>query len=601
MLYAQNACRLSVSPSSSSSSSLLYSLSHLAASASSSSSIYRALRRVGAARPLRYHGYHSHNCNHHHRRTEIFPQHWRHVSFTTSYTTNSFSTSSSTLSSSSSSSSTITTATTAALRSRTGKQLLYTKLKRPTTTTTTTVVAEAQPAHIGIAKMASKHSHNHNHDHDHDHDHDHEHEHEHDHGHSHSHGLFSHHHHHNPADNIFLTSKNKADAGVRITRIGLFVNVLMAISKGFGGWYFHSQALIADAMHALTDLVSDFMTLATVSWALKPPTKMFPNGFGKVESLGSLGVSSLLLFGGLAMGLNSVEILYTQLTGDTLPTFLQGLGHSHSHIGMDHGHGHDHHLHHGHDHGHDHSHSHSSHSHVEIGPNIHAAWLAGGSILVKEWLYRATMKIAKERKSSVLASNAVHHRIDSLTAMVALVSISLSNILHGASWLDPVGGLLVSLMVIRAGWSNTRAALFELADMGIEDDMCYEIKKVAANTLKEERLAGVKEGVAGTIKSVGGIKSGQNFLVDITVSLEGVATLEDMARIEGMLRSRVGEEVRGVRKVRVKFIAEGEEEVSEFVENREEEDLGSDSEHEHEHEHENGHHGHEHGEKKKEK
>ncbi|KAF3204826.1 hypothetical protein TWF191_002169 [Orbilia oligospora] len=276
----------------------------------------------------------------------------------------------------------------------------------------------------------------------------------------------------------------------------------MAISKGFGGWYFHSQALIADAMHALTDLVSDFMTLATVSWALKPPTKMFPNGFGKVESLGSLGVS--------------------------------------------------------------------------------------------------TMKIAKERKSSVLASNAVHHRIDSLTAMVALISISLSNILQGASWLDPVGGLLVSLMVIRAGWSNSRAALFELADMGIDDEMCYEIKKVAENTLKAERLAGVKPGVAGKVKSVGGIKSGQNFLVDITVALEeATVTLEDMARIEGMLREQVGEGVRGVRKVRVKFIEEGKEEVSEFVE-RGEEDLESESGSEAGHSHENGGEC-KHGEKKKEK
>ncbi|KAF3097497.1 hypothetical protein TWF706_007354 [Orbilia oligospora] len=372
----------------------------------------------------------------------------------------------------------------------------------------------------------------------------------------------------------------------------------MAISKGFGGWYFHSQALIADAMHALTDLVSDFMTLATVSWALKPPTKMFPNGFGKVESLGSLGVSSLLLFGGLAMGLNSVEVLYTQFTGESLPTFLQGLGHSHSHIGIDHGHDHGHH-HHGHDHGHDHGAGHG-HSHVEIGPNINAAWLAGGSILVKEWLYRATMKIAKERKSSVLASNAVHHRIDSLTAMVALISISLSNILQGASWLDPVGGLLVSLMVIRAGWSNTRAALFELADMGIDDEMCYEIKKVAENTLKAERLAGVKPGVAGKVKSVGGIKSGQNFLVDITLALEeATVTLEDMARIEGMLREQVGEGVRGVRKVRVKFIEEGKEEVSEFVE-RAEEDLESESGSEAGHSHENGGEC-KHGEKKKEK
>ncbi|KAK6536974.1 hypothetical protein TWF281_001179 [Arthrobotrys megalospora] len=551
MLYAQNACRLSVSPSSSSSCFHHTLFSQL--TLSTTSRINRAVRRLGAVNTL-------------HSRTEIFVRHWRHVSFT-SYTTTTSTTSSHT-----------------ALKSRTGKQLLLTKLKRPTTTTRV-----VYPVRIGIAKMASKHSHDHDHDHDHDHhDHDHDHGHGHSHSHGHSHGLFSHHHHHSPADNVFLTSKNKSDAGVRITRIGLFVNVLMAISKGFGGWYFHSQALIADAMHALTDLVSDFMTLATVSWALKPPTKMFPNGFGKVESLGSLGVSSLLLFGGLAMGLNSVEIFYTQFTGESLPSFLQGLGHSHSHIGMDHGHGHDH-GHHHHGHGHDHGHDHG-HGHAEIGPNIHAAWLAGGSILVKEWLYRATMKIAKERKSSVLASNAVHHRIDSLTAMVALVSISLSNILHNASWLDPVGGLLVSLMVIRAGWSNTRAALFELADMGIDDDMCFEIRKVAENTLKEERLAAVKQGVSGKVKTVGGIKSGQNFLVDITVALESSATLEDMARIEGMLRTQVGEGVRGVRKVRVKFIEEGKEDVSEFVEGQEE-DLGSESEGEHEH-------GHKHEEKK---
>jgi Cation efflux family len=74
-------------------------------------------------------------------------------------------------------------------------------------------------------------------------------------GHSHSH---SHHH-----DNAYLTSTNKKDAGVRITRLGLFVNLGMAIGKGVGGYVFHSQALIADAFHALTDLVSDFMTLAS--------------------------------------------------------------------------------------------------------------------------------------------------------------------------------------------------------------------------------------------------------------------------------------------------------------------------------------------------
>lgn len=59
--------------------------------------------------------------------------------------------------------------------------------------------------------------------------------------HSHSHAGHSHLHHHHHHDNTFLLSKNKSDAGVRITRVGLYVNLGMAISKGFGGYVFNSQ------------------------------------------------------------------------------------------------------------------------------------------------------------------------------------------------------------------------------------------------------------------------------------------------------------------------------------------------------------------------
>ena len=177
-------------------------------------------------------------------------------------------------------------------------------------------------------------------------------------GHSHSH---SHHH-----DNTYLTSSNKKDAGVRITRIGLYVNLIMAVGKGIGGYYFNSQALVADAFHALTDLVSDFMTLGTVSWSLKPPTSRFPRGYGKIESLGSLGVSSLLLVGGILMGLNACEVLYHEFFFDAAAS----AGHGHSHGGIF-----------------GHSHSHNT---MDLGPNINAAWLAGGSIIVKEYLYRAS-------------------------------------------------------------------------------------------------------------------------------------------------------------------------------------------------------------------
>lgn len=185
-----------------------------------------------------------------------------------------------------------------------------------------------------------------------------------------AHSGHSHQHHHH--DNTYLVSTNKKDAGVRITRIGLYVNFCMAICKGLGGYFLNSQSLVADAFHSLTDLVSDFLTLATVSWSLKPPTSRFPSGYGKIESLGSLGVSSLLLAGGIGLGWHSCELLYSQVFLDAAPSMAE---HSHGHGGGLFGHSH-------------------SHNPADMGiPNVHAAWIAGCSIIIKEYLYRASKSI----------------------------------------------------------------------------------------------------------------------------------------------------------------------------------------------------------------
>lgn len=94
------------------------------------------------------------------------------------------------------------------------------------------------------------------------------------------------------------------------------------------------------------------------------------------------------------------------------------------------------------------------------------------------------MRVAEERKSSVLASNAIHHRIDSLTSIVALCTIGGSYVFQDATWLDPVGGLLISLMVIRAGWGNTITSLLELADTTVDDDIKSSVHNAAAKALK---------------------------------------------------------------------------------------------------------------------
>ncbi|KAK3942391.1 putative xylulose kinase [Diplogelasinospora grovesii] len=327
------------------------------------------------------------------------------------------------------------------------------------------------------------------------------------------HGGHSHSHHHHHDNN---------DAGVRITRIGLYSNLGMAIAKGVGGYVFNSQSMIADAWHSLTDLASDILTLATVSWSLKPPTERFPMGFGKVESLGSLGVSSMLLFGGLFMCMSSCQSLYAHFFLD--PAAAAEL------------------LEHAHLHGH-------SHSHAFEGPSLHAAWLAAGTVAIKEWLYHATMKVARERKSSVLASNAVHHRVDSLTGIVTLAAILGANFLQDATWLDPVGGLLISLLVIRAGWGNTLSALFELADKSIDDEVKKSVRKQVV-----KGLMGVTESQEIELRDVSGIKSGQNYLIDLELAVPNMWTVEDCRGVEDAVRTQVGAKVRGVRRVRVRFV-----------------------------------------------
>lgn len=393
-----------------------------------------------------------------------------------------------------------------------------------------------------------------------------------------NHGGHSHHHHHHD-NNVYLTSSNTFDAGVRITRIGLVANLAMAIGKFIGGYVFHSQALVADAYHALTDLVSDFLTLGTVAWSLKPPSERFPNGYGKVESIGALGVSGLLLCGGVFMGLNAGQVLLDQFYPEAANVIAHAgvLGHGHSH----------------------------SHGAEVLGPSIHAAWLAGGSIIIKEWLYRASkllctdyygtkltlkaMRIAEERKSSVLASNAVHHRIDSLTSIVALFTIGGTYVFNDASWLDPVGGLLISLMVIKAGWGNTRTSLLELADTTVDDDMRRSVRKAA-----DKALARFQDSKSVEIRDVQGMKSGQNYLMEIQLAVPGVWPVSRSREIEMAVREGIGAGVLGVKRLKVRFVPLEQEAVVDFSEEfiTPEVSARADPEHDHEHEHENEDHAH---------
>lgn len=164
------------------------------------------------------------------------------------------------------------------------------------------------------------------------------------------------------------------------------------------------------------------------------------------------------------------------------------------------------------------------------------------------------MKIAKERKSSVLASNAVHHRIDSLTSIVALVAIGGSHLFTGTTWLDPVGGLLVSIMVVKAGWGNTCSALLELADVGVDEEIRASVRNAVTQAISQTEFAKGSNADGVRVGNVQGVKAGQNYLMDVELVLPAHWTIEEARQLEDTVRNAVGSNVRGVRRVRLRFV-----------------------------------------------
>ena len=147
-----------------------------------------------------------------------------------------------------------------------------------------------------------------------------------------------------------------------------------------------------------------------------------------------------------------------------------------------------------------------------------------------------------------------------MTSIVALVAVLGSHLFNHVSWLDPVGGLLVSLLVVRAGYTNTGSALLELADVGVAEDIKGSVRKAAFQALCEHALTSGKDTGAGvSVQDVQGVKAGQNYLMNVELAVPGDWTVNETRQIEDAVRERVGSKVRGVRRVRVRFVAKTED------------------------------------------
>lgn len=266
------------------------------------------------------------------------------------------------------------------------------------------------------------------------------------------------------------------------TLVSVAVNVVLTIAQGVIGVIAGSQALIADAVHSLSDLVSDFVVLFAGHHSGKDPDTDHPYGHQRFETAASLALGVILLAVGVGMLWAAVGKI----------------------------------------------------QHPEGVPQVKlvALWVAIGTLVAKEGLFRYMLRVAERVRSSMLVANAWHARSDAASSLV--VALGIGGNLLGYHFLDPVAAIVVGLMVARMGLQFGWTALGDLMDRAADEDVVHALRLAMAET----------PGVLG-LHDLKTRKMGDMVLVDVHLEIRADLTVEQghaiatEARRRAMLRDDV--------------------------------------------------------------
>lgn len=273
----------------------------------------------------------------------------------------------------------------------------------------------------------------------------------------------------------------------RITFIGSIVNFMLLAFKFVAGVLGHSSAMIADAVHSLSDFITDVIVIVFVKIAGKPVDNDHAYGHGKYETLASVIVGIILGIVGVGLAWNGIEKTIGFFKGEPIesPTYL-------------------------------------------------ALAAAVISIVAKESLYRYTVSAGKDLNSPALVANAWHHRSDALTSVATLIGIG-GALLLGPHWsvLDPLAAVVVSGFIVKAAFSLMKPGIDELLEKSLPEDQIAEIASIigsvpgviAFHRLRTRRI-------------------GANIAIDTHVKMDGGISLrnahEIASEIERLLKKKYG-------------------------------------------------------------
>ena len=252
--------------------------------------------------------------------------------------------------------------------------------------------------------------------------------------------------------------EQRAQAASKTTWVSVWVNLFLSIFQIVVGIFSKSQGLIADGIHTLSDLVSDFIVLFANHHSKKEADEDHPFGHHRFETAATFILGLLLLGVGIGMLIMATNKIINP-----------------EHI-----------------------------------PKVQAValYIAMLALVGKELLFRYMLKVAKKVKSSMLVANAWHARSDAASSLVVLVGIA-GNLL-GYPILDPIAALVVGLMIIKMGWEFAWQALNDLMDRAADE---HEIKAIEQTFLSTDGILGVH--------NIRTRKMGDMIIVDAHIEVDG--------------------------------------------------------------------------------
>lgn len=218
----------------------------------------------------------------------------------------------------------------------------------------------------------------------------------------------------------------------KITLTGSVVNMLLLVFKFVAGVLGHSAAMMADAVHSLSDFITDIVVIAFVKLSSKPADQDHDYGHGKYETVASSIIGMALVVVAVMLGWNGVEKIVQFAKGEPLQS-----------------------------------------------PGIIALVAAVMSVALKEWVFRITKKVANDVNSQALEANAWHHRSDAFSSIGTTIGIGGAVVL-GQGWavLDPIASVVVSVLIFVAAFRLLRQASGELLEESLPKDTEDKIERI---------------------------------------------------------------------------------------------------------------------------